>query len=69
MTDTIIKGFSIHATVAAGWRVTQINPDRLLLAHPSFPPRIVEMRSIQAGDVLPRATDEALGFPPTVAGS
>lgn len=61
---TVISGFRIMATIAEGWRTTFIDQDRLMLVHPDFPPRIVEMRSIKEGDVLPREDDTVVAPPP-----
>lgn len=65
---TVVQGFKIFATIADGWRVTFLDQDRMLMAHPNKQPVIVEMRSIQEGDVLPRATDERVSVAPQLGG-
>lgn len=64
----MVNGRTLIATIAEGWRATQADPDRLLLVHPDHPPRVIEMRSIKEGDILPRDIDMVLAPPPAVGG-
>lgn len=68
-TPTVINGFKIFATIADGWRCTFIDQDRMYMVHPDHQPVIVEMRSIQEGDILPRETDERVTFAPQLGGA
>lgn len=67
-TVTEVNGFKVFATIAEGWRVTFIDQDRMYMVHPDHQPVIVEVRSVQQGDVLPRDTDERVTFAPQLGG-
>lgn len=55
-----MSDFKIIATIAEGWRAKFLDQERVMLIHPDHQPRIVQMKTIVEGDILPRDTDEAL---------
>ena len=61
-------GITIVATLKEGWRGKFKAPGELILIHPEHHPRRVDLATIREGDLLPRDTDEALGFSPTIGG-
>lgn len=65
----VLTGYKVTATIKPGWRYTGMGDGRLMFVHPDHAPMIVDLNSIEEGDELPRDTDEALSFPPTVGGS
>lgn len=64
-----IDGITLLAEVKEGWRCTPVDKDRLVFVHPDFPPKMVELSSINEGDELPRDTDETVLPPPQLGGN
>lgn len=65
----VLTGYKHLATIKPGWRFNDMGDGRLMFTHPDNAPMIVSLSSINEGDELPRDTDEALSFPPTVGGA
>lgn len=63
-----IEGARYLATIKPGWRTLMNKQGRLYLVHPDQGTRIIELTSIEEGDVLPRDTDAAIDFSPGVGG-
>ena len=65
----LLPGFRHVATIKEGWRVVLQPDNRAMFIHPDHQPRIVDLNSVEEGDVLPRDNDEVLGYAPPVGGA